>query len=241
MPDTELTDLLAESEQRGRRRLGWIHAVIPVGILAAVCIPLFLADRLGEVSAAVLTSFFTIGKLIILVGALPDNQFGMTTLELAVTVLCMDTFVAYSFAYNLHHVYRVPKAGPWLQRIQNYCRYWFTKQPWMRRWAFTGVMLFVMFPLTGTGAPGGSILGRLGGLRAPTTLFAIFTGSLLGCTLLAAFATELEPLFERLRHEWWFTALGIAFLVIVILLLVVLGRKLSRAAEEAARATGGER
>jgi uncharacterized membrane protein len=153
-------------------------------------------------------------------------------------VFYMDCLYAYFLAYNLHHVYRLPRVGPWLQRLHDYCRYWIVHQPWMRRWAFTGVMLFVMFPLTGTGAPGGSILGRLVGLRARTTMVAITLGSALGVTIMAAFARPLEPIFHDIQHEWWFEAAGILVLAIVMVLLIRLGRRISRAAEALARSSG---
>jgi len=191
------------------------------------------------VAAAAAAALFYLGKLIILSGAAPDSTFGMSTLALAALVVFVDMVVAYFFAYNLHHVYRIPRVGPWLERLQHFCRYWLARNTWMRRWAFTGVLLFVMFPLTGTGAPGGSILGRIVGLRPVTTLLAIATGSLLGCGLMAAFAVRLEPVFHGLQRELWFQISGLAILAILLVVLVRLGHMLSKAAARHAREEGG--
>jgi len=244
MPASDLKEILAESERMERDRpvLTRLHLLLPLVLLAGAVALLYLAGDLGKVSAAAAASFFYLGKLVILSGALPDQSFGMTALQLAVMVFLMDMWVAYCFAYNLHHVYRIPRVGPWLERLQRYCRYWLSHQPWMKRWAFTGVMLFVMFPLTGTGAPGGSILGRIVGLRARTTLFAIALGSTLGCGLMAGFAARLEPSFHELRDEWWFAASGLAILAILLVVLIRLGHKLSQAADRHARAqeAGGD-
>ena len=241
MSQSAIDDILAESErlQRDRPVLTLLHLLLPPAILLATGIILWAYGSLAQVGGAVLVAFFTIGKLLILTGAAPESGFGMNQWELAAMVVYMDVWVAYFFAFNLHHVYRIPRVGPAVQRLHNYCRYWIHENPWMRRSAFSGVMLFVMFPLTGTGAPGGSILGRLVGLRAGTTLFAIACGSLLGCGLMAAFATQLEAFFHDIQHAWWFQASGIGILAIVVVLLLVLGRKLSRAADEYAQRGDG--
>ena len=238
MPASDLKEILAESERMGRDRpvLTRLHLFLPLGLVACAIALLHVAGDLGKASAAAVASFFYLGKLVILSGALPGQPFGMTALQLAIMVLLLDMWVAYCFAYNLHHVYRIPRVGPWLERLQLYCRYWLSRQPWMKRWAFTGVMLFVMFPLTGTGAPGGSILGRIVGLRAGTTLFAIALGSTLGCGLMAGFAARLEPSFRDLREEWWFAAGGLVILAILLVVLIRLGRKLSQVADRHARA-----
>ncbi|MHC4549038.1 MAG: small multi-drug export protein [Planctomycetota bacterium] len=244
MPATDLKAILAESARMEKDRpvLTRLHLLLPLAVLAVSTLVLYLTGQLGKVGAAAAGSFFYLGKLVIVFGALPEHSFGMTALQLATLVVFMDLFVAYCFAYNLHHVHRLPRVGPWLERLQSYCRYWLVRQPWMRRWAFTGVMLFVMFPLTGTGAPGGSILGRIVGLRAVTTLTAIAVGSLLGCSLMIAFAARLQPIFAELRGEWWFTASGLAILAILLYFLIRLGRRLSRAAERHAQSqdAGGE-
>ncbi|NJN14754.1 MAG: hypothetical protein HC813_03870 [Planctomycetes bacterium] len=147
--------ILQEAERLGRSRpvRGRIHLLLPLLILGTALALLWLSGDLGRVSAAAATSFLTVGKLIILLGAVPQNPFGMSALELGGMVFFMDALYGYFLSFNLHHVHRLRRLGPALLRLQNYCHWWLTHQPWMRRWAFTGVMLFVMFPLTGTGAP----------------------------------------------------------------------------------------
>ena len=226
--------------------LGAIHLLAPFVVLGVVVATLYLTGDLHRFALASAASFFTLGKFIIVFGGLPEETYAklgmekMSTFELASMVVFMDLLYAYFLAFNLHHVYRIQRfgIGPAIQRLQNFCQWWLSERPWMRRWAFTGVMLFVMFPLTGTGAPGGSIIGRLVGLRARTTLAAIALGSMLGSTIMGLLADRLEPIFERIQDEWWFHSLGIAIIAIVIGLLFWLGRRLSRAADEYARRQG---
>lgn len=174
-----------------------------------------------------------VGKFIILTGAVGDNPLNQW--QLAGMVVLMDTWVAYVLAYNLAYVYQIPRVGPWLHGIQNYCRYWLHEAPWIRRWAITGVVLFVTFPLSGTGAPAGAILGRIVGLRPRITLLAVFGGSVVGCGIMAAFAGKLESVFRDVRDEWWFTAIGISILAILLFALWRIGVRVSRAAERFAQ------
>lgn len=248
MPDSTLEQLVAQSEAEQERRpiLGAFHLLMPIAVLLGVIVVLFLTGNLRRFALASAASFFTLGKFIIVFGGLPPETYArlgmekMSTFELTSMVVFMDVLYAYFLAFNLHYVYRIRRfgIGPAIERLQKFCQWWLSRRPWMRRWAFTGVMLFVMFPLTGTGAPGGSIIGRLVGLRARSTLAAITLGSLLGSTIMAMLADRLEPLFERIQGEWWFHSLGIAIIAVVIALLYWLGRRLSRAADEYAHRPG---
>ena len=241
MAVSRIEDLLTESERQERQPPVRLHLILPPAVLAGSVVLLWLTGNLGKAAAAAGSSFFLLGKFVVLSGAMPESSFDLTALELAALVVFMDVLCAWFLAYNLHWVYRIRRLGigPGIQRLVDYCQYWLHHRPWMRRWAFTGVMLFVLFPLTGTGAPGGSILGRLVGLRSRTTLIAILTGSVLGCGLMAAFATRLQPLFAGIKDAPWFKASGIGILAIVVVALLVLGRRVSRASRELARSQSG--
>jgi len=251
MRQSTLEELLAESEAEERRNpvLGRVHLVLPFVILVAALVLLSLSGDLRRYALAAAGSIISMGKIIVVFGGLPEKTRAslgipeMSVVELGLMVFAMDVWVAYLLAYNLHHVYRIRtfRLGDRLHKLHRYCRFWLDTRPWMRRWAFTGVLLFVMFPITGTGAIGGSILGRLGGLRARATVLAIAMGSALGCTLMAAFATPLEPIFERIQDEWWFNALGIGVFLAVMVLLLWIGRRMSLAADRHAEemAQGG--
>ncbi|MEE8104434.1 MAG: small multi-drug export protein [Planctomycetota bacterium] len=224
-------EVLLQEPSIGRRPalLNGINLIAPLLILVVAIVLLERSGDLTRVSRAVGVAFFALGKLIIVFGAAPDAMFKMTTWELAPMVVFMDLWLAYFLGFNLHFIYRVPRVGPWILRVMTFCRYVLEHRPWMRRWAFTGVFLFVFIPVTGTGAPAACILGRLVGLRATTAFLAITVGSVTGCFLLATFAARLEPVFEQFQNEWWFRSAGYAVLGILLLLLYRLGRRLSKA------------
>ena len=97
-------------------------------------------------------------------------------------------------------------------------------------------MLFVVVPLSGTGAPGGALLGRIVGLRPRTILAAVFTGSLIGCGIMVAFASQISHSFAEVQGEWWFRAIGFGILAILLIVLWRLGAHISRAANQFAEA-----
>ncbi|MHC4858943.1 MAG: small multi-drug export protein, partial [Planctomycetota bacterium] len=102
-------------------------------------------------------------------------------------------------------------------------------RPWFAKITFLGVLLFVLFPLTGTGAIGGSLFGRLLGMKRFRTLTAIALGSALGCFAIAALARGIaRTLPEEVRDSWWFEAVGIALVVSIVAVLWLRSRQSER-------------
>ena len=58
--------------------------------------------------------------------------------------------------------------------------------PWLERASFIGIVVFVMFPFQGSGAVGGTILGRAIGLSSKKNLAAVTIGAVSGSFLLSA-------------------------------------------------------
>ena len=230
-----IEQILAEAEELDRKQpiLGRIHLIAPILIVIGLYVFLAILGKAGMYTVAGLAAL-PVGKFIVLAGAVKGIELNQW--QLALLVIFMDTWVAYVLAYNLHHLYKVPRLGPWLHNVQNYCRYWLHEYPLMRRWAITGVVLFVVVPLSGTGAPGGAILGRIVGLRPRTILAAVFTGSVIGCGIMVLFAAQISSSFAEVQGEWWFRAIGIGILVILLIVLWRLGVHISRAANRFADA-----
>jgi len=237
--DSSIEQILQEAQDRERRQpiRSRLHLALPILIVIAVYVFLGLIGKADTFTLFGITAL-PLGKFVILAGAHPDLDVGPWAL--AAMVFLMDTWVGYVLSYNLHHVYRLGRVGPWLNNVQNYCRYWLSEYPIVRRWAITGVVMFVVFPLSGTGAPGGALLGRIVGLRPRITLLAIMAGSAVGCCIMAAFAVPLGDLFLKVRDEWWFHGLGVGLLAILLIALYVVGSKVSRAAERFAQLQAGE-
>ena len=159
--------------------------------------------------------FTVMGKFAALAGVGGDSIFNPW--ELATLVVYMDVMIATVLVLNLPRLYRLPGIGPALEDLAEHGLHMLETRRWLGRVTFLGVAMFVMFPLTGTGAIGGSIFGRLLGLPARRTLAAITMGSLIGSFTMAAFAGTLSHVFTReLRNSWQFQAVGLSVLVLVV-------------------------
>jgi uncharacterized membrane protein len=130
------------------------------------------------------------------------------------------------WVYNMDLLFRIPKLGPWFRRIRDRTRRMVARNPWLRRQAFLGVILVVMFPLTGTGAIAGSILGRLAGLRRGTNLIAIVLGAIAGSGAIAALVLLIGV--ERTRELLDHPALLAVVLVVLLGGSFLLAHRLQR-------------
>lgn len=183
--DEVLTDF---AEQKDPPIVWWAALVGPViATLVALVAVYFVAGWpfvTGFVTAAA-TAFFVTGRFIILLGA-DQAAEGKTFLKLLtpthlfVMLTWLDVMVAVFVAFHMAVLFRIPWAGEKLKSLVSDGRFVLAKQPWIRRAAFSGLTLFVIFPTSTTGSIGGTIFGRLLGMRRVRVLFAIFTGSILG-------------------------------------------------------------
>ena len=231
----ELHTLLREEEERherveSRRVLRRVTLVGPF-VLASVLLILAAVVRGPEYAAAIvgqaLLIFTVLGKFAILQGVVRPE--GFSPWELATLVAYMDISIAVILVYNLPRLYRLPRLGPVLEDLAEHGLYLLEQHPWMRRITIVGVVAFVMFPLTGTGAIGGSIFGRLLGLGPRRTMASIAVGACAGAYGMAYFGDRIAAVFtEEMRHSWQFKASGILALVVMVGIVWWRGRKVTQ-------------
>ncbi len=232
-PEPDLRALLEQEDRHDnvlRRRLAFLSLVVPpalaIVLLALAAVfrgPAFAGTLVGQ---AVLI-FTVLGKFAILQSAVVSH--GLNEWELASLVAYMDISVATVLVYNLPRLYRLKRIGPTLEDLAEHGLYMLERQRWLGRVTFVGVVAFVMFPLTGTGAIGGSIFGRLLGLSPRRTLVAIAMGALIGSFGMAAFADAVNRFFTpELRASWEFRITGAAVLGLMIFAVWHRGRRITR-------------
>jgi uncharacterized membrane protein len=98
-------------------------------------------------------------------------------------IVFIDICTALFFVWNYDHVLRVPFMGrffAWVERRGNEV---VAKRKWIARLAFFGLVLYATLPLEGTGAIGGSVVGRGIGLNATLTFLAVAVGSIVRTSL----------------------------------------------------------
>ncbi len=107
----------------------------------------------------------------------------------------MDIFAAIFMALNFDLAFRIPLFGAWVSRFMDHGQAFLSCRPWLKRFYFTGIVLFVMFPLQGSGGIGASLVGRLLGMSRRNVLLAITIGAFLGCYAIALGAEYIWDLF----------------------------------------------
>ena len=135
---------------------------------------------------------------------------------MALSIALMDVLSGIFVALNFDIALKIPGVGGWIRKFVAGGEEFFRKRPWMERFYFMGVVLFVMFPLQGSGGIGATLVGRMMGLSPGKVLVAIAIGSLIGCTVIALGAEVIRELFLV------DPVLGIAVAAIVVTSLLAL-------------------
>jgi len=204
--------------------IAWLHAGIGL---------------VGTLLGAAVAVFTALGKFAPIVGLGADSP--LSVWEWAALVVYMDVSIATLLTFNLGALYRIPLVGPILEGLAEHGQYMLKTRPWLGKLTFVGVVLFVMFPLTGTGAVGGSIFGRLLGLGAWRTWLAIATGAVVGTGIMALFADGIAAtLTPEVRGSWRFQAAGLGILAALIAVITWRGHRVAQEikARREARARG---
>jgi hypothetical protein len=95
-------------------------------------------------------------------------------------------------------------------------------RPWLRRFSTIGLILLVFFPLQGTGAMNGAILGRLLGLDMYRVFSCVCIGSLASSLALALGSDALLDIY----HQNPTLGIGIVAAIVVTVLAAVASLKL---------------
>jgi uncharacterized membrane protein len=229
LSDTTLKDLIERERPLTRRdrRLRVIALLAPFVVTVLILGATWIFAGFGmvrDIAANAVLSFFALGKFLVVKGISPR---GFTPWELALIVFYLDLAVAFLLTFNLYLAYRIPLFGRRLEVLQSYGEEVLAERPWLRKLTNLGVALFVMFPLTGTGAIGGSLFGRLLGLSRIRTFVGIALGSAIGCFGMAALADIMATLIpEDVRASLWFELTGVGLIILLVLFLLHRSRKI---------------
>nr|WP_280897448.1 small multi-drug export protein [Methanolinea mesophila] len=135
---------------------------------------------------------------------------GLPWYLVATSVAMLDIAAALFMAWNFDLALNIPVLGPWIGKFMHHGQEFVRQRPWLERLYFTGLALFVMFPLQGSGGIGASIVGRILGMPKHEVVAAIAIGAFAGSFLLAL---GFEFLKDILLANIW---VGIAVIVAVL-------------------------
>lgn len=135
---------------------------------------------------------------------------------MAFTIALLDILTGIFMALNFDIALKIPGLGGWIRRFIANGEQFFARRPWLERFYFTGVVLFVMFPLQGSGGVGATLVGRMMGLSPVRVLLAITIGAFAGCTIIALGAEAIRELI--LMNP----LIGISVAIVVVAVLIIL-------------------
>ena len=202
--------------------VAWWLALIGPFLISAVLLG-FIAliqgpDVAYSYATAALSAFLFFGRFIILIGQnepTSDSIFFLKHLSasnLFFMLTYMDTMVAMFVAFHIGIIFRLPWIGPRIQGIISDSQFILRKQPWIRRTAFIGLVGFVIFPTSTTGSVGGSIFGRLLGMKRWRVVAAILVGSILGNGLMLIFSKQIG----KYSDNWTLKLFGVILMIVVL-------------------------
>ena len=113
---------------------------------------------------------------------------------MAFSIALLDIVAGVFMALNFSVALKIPFLGGWIKTFIGNGEQFFRKRPWLEHYYFIGVVLFVMFPLQGSGGIGATLVGRMIGLSPGRVILAISIGALTGCAIIALGAEVIREL-----------------------------------------------
>lgn len=149
----------------------------------------------------------------------PTIEIHLGVWDIGIWLMFLNTAAAFLYAYNLDLLERVPVIGPYLRRARHNVGETLKSNPWIRRMAEAGIVLFVLSPLPGSGQLGGCFIGRVIGLPKRMIFFVVTLAGVAVAAFYAMFAGYLARVLDTLEVETWLrVVMFVAALVIAWLI-----------------------
>lgn len=184
--------------------VSWRERVAVLGgvgalLLISYVVGMALAPRSTlELTGLVPASFFAAGKFLPLWGISGKSNFG--PYQLGLVIWMMDTCTVLGVVYAIEGAYKVKPLKRGLERAQANARLVLAAYPRLRKAAVAGIILFVLFPVAGTGAIGAAFIGVLLGMHRGALIAAVSAGGLIGGMLMAFIAVHFENALRSLEE-----------------------------------------
>ncbi|MCK9298419.1 small multi-drug export protein [Methanoculleus sp. YWC-01] len=202
---------------------GPIKFILPFAIALAIFVALYLIEPYQQflVISGLLAAYFfpPAGKeSIIPIAIMMGYPWWLVTLAIVLMDVAVSLFVVWNFDLAL----KIPLIGRLLESGMTAGRNYTDARPWLRRFSTIGLILLVFFPLQGTGAMNGAILGRLLGLDMYRVFSCVCIGSLASSLALALGSDALLDIY----HQNPTLGIGIVAAIVVTVLAAVASLKL---------------
>ncbi|PKL62389.1 MAG: hypothetical protein CVV31_06035 [Methanomicrobiales archaeon HGW-Methanomicrobiales-2] len=204
---------------------GSIKFILPLAIIPAIFAALYLTEPYQQflIISGLIVAYFVppAGKeSIIPIAILMGYPWWLITLTLFLLDVAVSLFVVWNFDLAL----KIPLVGRVLESGMTMGRNYTETLPWLRRFSTIGLILFIFFPLQGTGAMNGAILGRLLGLEKFRVFGCVCIGSLASCLVIALGADVLLDVYRQNPT----LGIGLLVAIVVVILAGVVGWRLHK-------------
>ena len=142
-------------------------------------------------------TFVAVGKFLPLWSI--SNQSTLGPYELGAGIWALDTLTVIVFVYFFEAFYRIRYARRVLDRMHSNMKLLLRVYPRLKRLSLIGVFLFVLFPVSGTGALAGSFIGLLLGAHRLSLIIVVSLGGFVGGMLMAFLASNFTGALSRLQ------------------------------------------
>jgi uncharacterized membrane protein len=163
--------------------------------------------------------------------------WGFGPYELGLVIWVMDSVTVLLLVYSFQILYRIRWMRSSLEKIHQNAELVLHAFPFLQRVTLIGVVLFVLFPIAGTGAIGGSFIGMILGFHRFTLIACVSVGGFLGGMGMGYATVHFQSAVETLQ-KYQSSPLLIGGLIAVLLLLLFL---LTRAYHKAIKKAKEER
>jgi uncharacterized membrane protein len=134
---------------------------------------------------------------------------------MALSIMMIDIETALFMGWNFDLALKIPVLGRIMGSFIEKSGEFIKEHPWVKKLYFTGIVVLVMMPVTGSGGIRGTIIGNLLGMQKIPLFLAIVTGSFIGCFGIALAAVFLQELFIKNILVGTAAVIGIIVLTLV--------------------------
>lgn len=103
----------------------------------------------------------------------------------ALSIAFIDIISGLFLMWNFDLAKKIPIVGKWIINFESTGSQILEREWWIKKLAFFGLILFVMFPFQGSGGVGATILGRIMGFKPLKVWSAVIIGAVSGCLIIA--------------------------------------------------------
>ena len=208
-------DIKLESKTLSRLTKFLVPIIVGFGVVGTIGFLLGKSLQLKYWSLVTGYFFPPLGKETIIPGGI---LAGINPLLMALSIAFVDIIVALFLVWNYDLAKKIPLVGKFIIKVENIGETSSNKYSWIKPLRFIGIVLFVMIPFQGSGGLMGFIVGRLIGMKPWNIFFAISTGAITGCLLIAYFA---EAILSVLIQNFLLGLLIVIILVIIGIMILV--------------------